>query len=646
MGGRLLSVRVAGLLFACVVSACGDDRGAHPTGMSHGKGGRAGSSHGGEGGSAGAAGIAGTGGAGGRGSPTALPPPAANITPGSFCEEDGWCWYNPLPSGTRWLAVAGAGRTDLWIAGVSRNVLHFDGGRWTIVPSPLSSITGAWAASETDVWFVGIVGDMTPGQTWFSAIAHWDGVAITVVAELGDDMVNDVWGANARDVYAVAGQRTWHWDGVAWTALAGVPGGMRVAGSGSNDVWIALVEGLAHFDGTGWARVAALESRTVNALAVIAPDDVWVAVDDVFVQHFDGVAWSTDMQLAVQGHELLHGMGAAASDDIWLVGATHNGFDEYGYLNHYDGRSWQPGPFALGGLSAVRHVAGIGDIAVGPFGKIQQLRSTPALGFTDLRTGPALTLSGVFGSAPTDMWAVGDAGTVLHFDGRAVSSVVVPTSANLLDVWGSGPNDVWLVGTGGTVLHFDGQAFTPIASGTTVDLKAVFTARPNDVWIGGDAGTLLHWDGATLSTVPLTGVVGAASILDIHGIGADDVWLSGEAITSPGGYAMLQPFVAHFDGMSWSPADLLDTSEFGGTASPKRIWALAANDVWIATDQRHQYFASVYRHFDGTAWSFVQAGDGEGQTFMFPRGASPSFVFGPHDRWLVDLWGTWMRNTR
>ena len=74
------------------------------------------------------------------------------------------------------------------------------------------------------------------------------------------------------------------------------------------------------------------------------------------------------------------------------------------------------------------------------------------------------------------MWAVGAAGTVLRFDGLAVSAVAVPTSADLLDVWGSGPNDVWIVGTGGTVLHFDGQSFTPIASGTTVDLRAFHRA--------------------------------------------------------------------------------------------------------------------------------------------------------------------------
>ncbi len=55
---------------------------------------------------------------------------------------------------------------------------------------------------------------------------------------------------------------------------------------------------------------------------------------------------------------------------------------------------------------------------MGRYGSILQLAATPVPGFTDLRTGSVQTLSGVFGNAPDDMWAVGAAGTVLRFDGQ------------------------------------------------------------------------------------------------------------------------------------------------------------------------------------------------------------------------------------
>ena len=626
-------------MLACFAGACGDGRDL-PTGH-HGKAGRGGSGHAGAGGVAGVDGTGGAaGGQGGRGSPMPLPPPASNLGPDSLCELDGWCWFNPLPSGANWSAVAGAGRTELWIAGGSHNVLHFDGGRWTTVASPLTSTYAAWAASETDVWFVGIIGGTRPDQTFVSAIAHWDGVALTLAVDLGGEEILDVWGANATDVYAVAREHTWHWDGSAWTILQAAPGGRRVSGSGSNDVWIAsLSSGVTHFDGTGWSRVPELEATFVQALAVIAPDDVWALVSRG-VQHFDGVAWSTSLQLADTFNGFLEGIAAAASDDVWVVGTTFEAGDARGYLNHYDGRSWQQGPLGPGSLSQVRHVAGVGNIAVGFSGGILRLASTPAPGFTDLRTGPIQMLSGVFGSAPTDMWAVGDAATALHYDGRAVSSVVVPTTVNLTDVWGSGPNDVWIVGAGGTVLRFDGLTFTSVDSGTTADLNAVFMARPNDVWIGGAAGALLHWDGSSMATVPLAGASAITAILDIHGLGADDIWLSGRNSTS----YTTAPFVAHFDGASWSPVEPLDNSSYGSDASPSRIWELAPDDVWIATESRFPFTTSVYRHFDGASWTLMFLEDDGPQTFMFPRGATGSFIFGPHDRWLVDERGTWMHN--
>ena len=220
MTGERRVVTVVGVLLACFAGACGDDHRARPDGSPHGMGGRP-DSH-----DAGAGGGRRRGGQAGRGSPTPLPPPSAHLGPGSVCESDGWCWYNPLPSGTWWQTVAGAGRTDLWIGGNSSAVLHFDGGRWTTLSSPLSTILGVWAASENDVWFGGMIGDTTPGQYFAAGIAHWDGVSMTLTAQFAGDIINDMWGSGPNDVYAAGGgATTWHWDGSAWTALPGVPGG-------------------------------------------------------------------------------------------------------------------------------------------------------------------------------------------------------------------------------------------------------------------------------------------------------------------------------------------------------------------------------------------------------------------------------------
>ena len=42
---------------------------------------------------------------------------------------------------------------------------------------------------------------------------------------------------------------------------------------------------------------------------------------------------------------------------------------------------------------------------------------------------------------------------IIHWDGKAWSSMSSGLSGPLYGVWGSGPSDVYVVGTNGTILH-------------------------------------------------------------------------------------------------------------------------------------------------------------------------------------------------
>lgn len=642
MGGRLRLASATGVLLACCVVACGGGDSPTASGVKEGRGrghpDSPGGMHGG--GPGGAPGCGAMGGAGGIASPSSLPPPAGSFAAGSLCEADGWCWYNPRPSGATWQGVAGAGRTDLWIGGDTRNLLHFDGGRWTAVTSPMAITSGIWGASENDVWFGG---QSSIEESATAVIAHWDGAAVTAVGEFGAGAILDVWGSGASDVYAVGFNTAQHWNGSAWTTVPGV-NGLSVSGSGPNDVWIGASDGMWHFDGTSWSRVAELAGAFVLGVSAVGPGDAWTMVlraGTVTVQHFDGTSWSVSLQIPDIIAVNLNSIHASSSQSVWVVGNEFVNGEQRGYLNHFDGSAWTRAPIGPTSLRRVTGAAGIGDIAVGQNGGILRLTAAPAPAFTDLRTGPGEHLFGTWGSAPADMWAVGNAGTVLHHDGQAVASVPAGTSVNLADVWGTGPADVWAVGQGGTVLHYDGNAFAPVASGTGAALHAVFTAAPNDVWIGGQ-GTLLHWDGTSMSPVAVPGLPADMPIRDLHGLAADDIWLSGGGVNAAG--TSTTGFVSHYDGTAWSPVQVL-TSEIGSSDAVLRIWALSPADVWALTDRSLSGGRTIYHHFDGTAWTSVLAVSPP--TFVFPGGSSGgSFVFGEHDRWRATFSGTWQRNTQ
>ena len=49
---------------------------------------------------------------------------------------------------------------------------------------------------------------------------------------------------------------------------------------------------------------------------------------------------------------------------------------------------------------------------------------------------------------------MGNRGTLLYYNGPSWSAVASGTTNLLTGVWGSGPADVWAVGHGGTLLHY------------------------------------------------------------------------------------------------------------------------------------------------------------------------------------------------
>jgi hypothetical protein len=216
-------------------------------------------------------------------------------------------------------------------------------------------------------------------------------------------------------------------------------------------------------------------------------------------------------------------------------------------------------------------------------------------------------LLSVWGTGATDVWAVGGspgsgttppAAAVLHYDGHSWSTVDAPFAAVLWWVFGFAANDVWICGEYGTVLHWDGTALSRKPSGVEspthdIRLYGLWGAAPDDIYVvGGDpdnSATVLHFDGSALSPVAGTPTTGGAWF-KVWGSARDDVYLVGQ-------YGSL----AHFDGATWTPASLAglgiqpQDSLFTASGSGR-------NDVYVVGGPSSSAKAL---HFDGKAWSAV-----------------------------------------
>jgi hypothetical protein len=109
--------------------------------------------------------------------------------------------------------------------------------------------------------------------------------------------------------------------------------------------------------------------------------------------------------------------------------------------------------------------------------------------------GATFDVTGLWGTAANDIWAVGSYGGTEHWDGAKWTAVKTNVTERLEAVWASAQNDVWAVGWGGRILRWRGLGWSIEPSPTTNNLFAIWGRAANDVLIAGDGGQIFHWDG-------------------------------------------------------------------------------------------------------------------------------------------------------
>ncbi len=140
------------------------------------------------------------------------------------------------------------------------------------------------------------------------------------------------------------------------------------------------------------------------------------------------------------------------------------------------------------------------------------------------------------------MYAVGGSGragsvaTVLHYDGTAWSTVVLPElerpTRAFFKIWGSSANDIVVVGQSGILLRWNGAVWNEIGLGIDGDLISVWGTGPDRIAVvgGRSNGVVATWDGSewrTASLSPLPGLNGVW-MRDrdvIHAVGVDGLLL-------------------------------------------------------------------------------------------------------------------------
>jgi hypothetical protein len=215
----------------------------------------------------------------------------------------------------------------------------------------------------------------------------------------------------------------------------------------------------------------------------------------------------------------------ATADDVWIGGGglSHGGRV---LLLRGSGTSWREEPYDMQGTVWWIHGTSATDVwAVGENGLALHWDGAA---WSPSTTGTAANLFGVWAAAPNDVWAVGGSPTsagpndvILHYDGAVWSGVAPPRilGATYFKVWGLSPIDVFVVASAGLALHFDGASWSEVGTGAHATLFTVHGGSAVVRAIGGAPPVLLRWDGQAFQneTVPpqmsgaMTGIFADAS---------------------------------------------------------------------------------------------------------------------------------------
>lgn len=436
----------------------------------------------------------------------------------------------------------GSSADSVFAVGDNGIIALFNGTNWTLMTSgTLSDLTGVWGTSGTDVYVVGDVGAQSPNP--LGTTLRFDGSAWQAMTNYNQSALNGVWGFASDDIYAVGDDPLWgtvrHFTGgsnwssspsIATRALNGIWGD-----SPSSVFAVGDDASTFHFDGAGW-------THSPNGITWVLPFEdgrgiryqegspsldppallTFFAIkktsfEDRVVMEFpldqiSGTLGMATLDLPIRNideggtagivnvyqysnppnlpYEPIGADGEIVSDEFWGGSYFTQFLSNVSRLNmHVDALA----PVQSAVTAARSHIGFRLSTTSTDRYDMGSMASLPNPTMTVSMEPSPPALNAVWGSSANNVYAVGEVGAILHFDGSSWSPMNSGVLVALNDVWGASASEVFVVGNDGTILKLSGSSWRAMSGGTAEDLFAVWGSSASNVYTFGANGTILRY---------------------------------------------------------------------------------------------------------------------------------------------------------
>jgi hypothetical protein len=312
------------------------------------------------------------------------------------------------------------------------------------------------------------------------------------------------------------------------------------------------------------------------------------------------------------GFPTLWGATALASDDVYAVGLQ-------GTIAHWNGLMWR----SVGGAGTDVTwfgVYGAGD-SLALVGTGGQIKLSIEGQIIEIESPTAATLRDVYTADGVIYWAVGDGGVIVTGSAEVWTLASTPVlKGNFFGVHGNAADNIYAVGQAGQVVHYDGVAWTVVSdipsSVATLDLKTVWVDDAGTVTITGKDGLILQGSKADGFTHFGNLVIGG-SLDGVWGVDGERV-LVGE-----------NSQIWHHAG-SW-----VEDTPIPTTQHLRDVWGAASDDVWAVG------LTGVLNHWDGVTWTKIDGPTGAGLESVWGRAADEIYASGANGtilKWNGEVW--------
>ena len=497
---------------------------------------------------------------------------------GLLVRYDGTTW-RPMSSATNnhLYGVCGWGNGHFMSVGAKGSVQYFNGTGWSSVNSGTTEdLQDIWCLAPDSAFVVGTSGTILNCNGTSCSPEVTDGTTVTLYS-----VYNSVLGTFAAGANGVLLKKDMT---NTWSQVTPTPESFTIRDlwGNSTQIWAIGYDSLfnhgfiyTYTPGTdSWAKQyesgsslflksasgpSSAQLRIAGNGGTYPYDGMVVNSSGTTVKSFPGIHFNA---IAATGSDSL----LVGGDQIDLNAAWH------GQILQYDGTYWTS-TIETNGLQDIWGRDQNSVFAVGNYGTILHFNG---LNFTSMQSNTNTSLAAIYAGSNDD-WAVatGGAGNMFYYDGSTWQSGSNSSAEWFSDIWGDG-NNSYAVGTNGAVIQSmnRGANWSEMTNYASGDLNAITGMAGNGpLFAAGDDGLIIQYDTGEWNAMPS----GAISGMDLQGIWA---FSDSEAFTvgkTPTLLGSNETQILVYDGQSWQESYY--SYNTGGAHSLYDVWGISTENV-------------------------------------------------------------------